>query len=81
MKKNKTPFYPQISLICTDGSTIQTNFLQDKDDIYLNPDLKSNALWLPYVEKAGLKVLSSRLQKYDFNFESLILQHRDKNIL
>tara|TARA_R110001592_G_scaffold150202_5_gene376018 strand:+ start:3633 stop:3872 length:240 start_codon:yes stop_codon:yes gene_type:complete len=75
MKKNKIPFYPQISLICTDGSTIQTNFLYYKEDFYINPDIKSNTLWLPEVENINLEGLSSKsskFKKYEFNFESLI---------
>ena len=76
MKKNKLPFYPEISLICTDGSTIQTNFLYFKDDFYLNPDIKSNASWLPELENAeldGLSSKSSKFKKYEFNFESLVI--------
>ena len=76
MKKNKIPFYPQISLICTDGSTIQTNFLYSKDDFYINPDIKSNPLWLPEVKTTELEGLSSKSTKYanyEFNFKSLIV--------
>ena len=75
MKKNKLPFYPKISLICTDGSTIETNFLYSKDDFYINPDLKSNTLWLPEIENTeldGLQSKSSKFDKYSFSFESLI---------
>jgi hypothetical protein len=75
MKKKKIPFYPQIPLICTDGSTIETNFLYFKDDFYINPDLKSNSLWLPKLNSVELEKLSSKsskFDKYNFNFESLI---------
>lgn len=75
MKNNRISFYPEISLICTDGSTIKTNFLYFKDDFYINPDIKSNSLWLPEIENTELDELSSKsskFQKYKFNFNSLI---------
>ncbi len=75
MKKQKLPFYPQISLICTDGSTLPTTFLYFKDGFYVNPDIKSNPLWLPEIENTELETLSSKsskFEKYEFNFESLI---------
>jgi hypothetical protein len=75
MKKKKIPFYPKIYFVCTDGSTIQNDFLYYKDDFYLNPDIKSNALWLPEIEGADLEKLShksTKFAKYEFNFKSLI---------
>jgi hypothetical protein len=75
MKKNKLPFYPRVSFICTDGSTIETNFLHFKDAFYIKPDIKSNNLWLPKLENIDLNSLSSKSSKFDnyeFNFESLI---------
>jgi hypothetical protein len=75
MKKKITSFYPQIALIGTDGSTIQTNFVCYKDDFYIKPDVKSNSLWLPKVENAeleGLSNKSSKFKKYEFNFASLV---------
>jgi hypothetical protein len=75
MKKQIISFYPQISLIGTDGSTIPTNFIYYKEDFYINPDIKSNTLWLPELNKAeleGLSTKSSKFEKYDFNFESLV---------
>ena len=75
MKKNKISFYPKISLICTDGSTIKTNFLYFKDDVFIKPDVKSNALWLPKIENIELDELSSKsskFEKYRFDFESLV---------
>jgi hypothetical protein len=75
MKKTKIPFYPKISLICTDGSTTQTNFLCFKDDFYINPDIKSNNAWLPNRVSVDLDELSnksSKFRKYEFDFECLI---------
>ena len=75
MKKNKVPLYPKINLICTDGSTIQSNFLYSKDDSYINPDIRSNLTWLPEnmdIELDGLSGRSSKYKKYEFNFESLV---------
>jgi hypothetical protein len=77
MKKNKIPFYPQVFLICTDGSTIETNFLYFKSAFYIKPDTKSNNLWLPELENIDLDSLSSKSSKFDkykFNFESLIFK-------
>ena len=77
MKKNKIPFYPQTFLICTDGSTIETNFLYSKNALYIKPDIKSNKLWLPEVENISLDSLSnksSKFDKYEFDFKSLILK-------
>ncbi len=79
MKKNKIPYYPEISLICTDGSTIKTNFLYSKDDFYINPDIKSNSLWLPEVKNTELEGLSSKSTKYEnyeFNFKSLLREDK-----
>jgi hypothetical protein len=78
MKKNKIPFYPQVYLICTDGSTIQTTFLYFKDNFYINPDIKSNNFWLPEFETGRLEKLysqSSKFDKYEFNFESLVYDY------
>lgn len=75
MKKNKLPFYPKIYTICTDGSTINTNYIYKKEDVYLNPDIKSNNIWLPELTDKELENLSdksSKFENYDFNFESLI---------
>jgi hypothetical protein len=75
MKRNKIPYYTEINLICTDGSTIKSNFLYDKDDIYLNPDIKSNNLWLPELMNIEVQSLSDKSTKYDnyeFDFESLV---------
>jgi hypothetical protein len=75
MKKKITSFYPQIILIGTDGSTVESNFVSYKDDFYIKPDVKSNTLWLPKVENVELEGLankSSKFKKYQFNFASLI---------
>ena len=75
MKKNKIPFYPKISLICTDGSTTKTNFLYSKNDFYINPDIKSNPLWLPEIENTeldGLHSKSTKFDKFQFSFQSLV---------
>jgi hypothetical protein len=84
MKKNKIPFHPQIALICTDGSTIQTDFVHYKNEFYIKPDIKSNSLWLPELDNAELEGLSSKSSKfknYEFNFESLVLvENQDSTI-
>jgi hypothetical protein len=75
MKKNKIPYFPETSIICTDGSTLKTNFLYSKEDFYINPDIKSNSMWLPEIdnfELEGLSNKSSKFDQYEFNFESLI---------
>ena len=75
MQRNKIPYYPKIQLICTDGSTLNTNFLYNKDDFYINPDLKSNNVWLPEIQNIELDVLSGKSKKYanyKFDFKNLI---------
>jgi hypothetical protein len=75
MQNNKIPYYPKTTLICTDGSTINTTFLYSKDDFYLNPDIKSNNIWLPEIdaiELEGLSGKSSKFENYEFDFESLV---------
>jgi hypothetical protein len=75
MKRNKIPYHPKLPLICTDGSTFESNFPYYKDELFINPDIKSNTLWLPAVKDAELKKISNKSSKfinYDFNFESLI---------
>lgn len=75
MKKNQLPFYPETSLICTDGSTVKNVFPYSKTDLFLNPDIKSNGLWLPIntdVELDDFSKKSSKFKKYEFDFGSLV---------
>lgn len=75
MKKNKLPYYPQTFFISTDGSTIQTNFIYSKEDFFINPDLKSNHIWISQDDSINSKELNKKLIKlkdYDFNFKGLI---------
>lgn len=75
MKKSKIPYYPSTTIICTDGSTLEVNFPYLKNDFYINPDIKSNPIWLPTttdIELDGLANKSSKFKNYEFDFESLV---------
>jgi hypothetical protein len=75
MKKTQIPFYPEIDIVCTDGSTIKTTFLYEKTDLYMNPDIKSNPIWLPDTEEIDLDDFSkksTKFKKYEFDFGDLV---------
>ena len=81
MKKTNIPYYPETTLICTDGSTIPVTFPYTKQDFYINPDIKSNPIWLPdlqEVELEGISDKSSKFENYAFDFESLIKDETQK---
>ena len=75
MKNNKRPLFKETYLIGSDGSTLVTSFPYLKEDFFINPDLRSNDLWLPKKESQLLEDLSGRSKKYEnfnFDFKSLI---------
>ena len=80
MKRSKIPYYPSTTIICTDGSTLNVDFPYVKNDFYINPDIKSNPIWLPMttdIELDGLANKSTKFEKYEFNFESLVNSKKD----
>ena len=75
MKRSNIPFVNKGSIILTDGSTLNIDFLYKKDDLFLNPDLRSNPLWLPESTTNSLESLehkSNKFKQYEFSFESLL---------
>ena len=75
MKNNKALLFSKSILICTDGSTLNIPFIYSREDIGLNPDIKSSMIWLPESTNLDLDELadrSTKFKKYKFNFESLV---------
>ena len=75
MKNNKALLFSKSILICTDGSTLNIPFIYPREDIGLNPDIKSSMIWLPESTNLDLDELadrSTKFKKYKFNFESLV---------
>ena len=75
MKNSKTLLFSKSILICTDGSTLNIPYIYPREDIRLNPDIKSNMIWLPESINLDLDELggrSTKFKKYKFNFESLV---------
>ena len=75
MSKNNSIFFTQSTLICTDGSTLKIPFIYPREDITLNPDIKSAIIYLPQdtdIDLEGLGERSTKFKKYDFNFASII---------
>ena len=75
MKRTNIPYYSKAYAICTDGSTINIRFPYTKSDFYINPDIKSNMIWLPKTDDyqlEGLSTKSKKFENYEFDFESLV---------
>lgn len=75
MKNNKRPLFKKTYFIGSDGSSQLTYFPYLKEDFFINPDLRSNDLWLPRNKKYSLENFSTKSKKYEnfqFDFTSLI---------
>lgn len=75
MKNNKTAKFTPALIVCTDGSTLRAPFIYSREEISLNPDIKSSSPWLPEsnnLELEGLAGRSTKFEKYQFNFGSLV---------
>jgi len=75
MKNSKTLLFSKSILICTDGSTLTIPFIYPREDIGLNPDIKSSMIWLPESTNFDLDELgnrSTKFEKFKFNFETLV---------
>ena len=75
MKKNKNNCAANGLLIGTDGSTLNIELPYAKTNLFVNPDLKSNPLWLPETEGEHLRELnkkSTKFKNYEFSFSTLV---------
>ena len=74
MKRTLIPCTAKTNIIGTDGSTLIVDFPYAKLDLFINPDLKSNSLWLPEsdVKLTEIDQKSSKYKAYEFSFESLV---------
>ena len=74
MRKKLIPCKGTTNIIGTDGSTLTVDFPYTKIDLFINPDLKSNSLWLPAsdLKLTEINQKSSKYKAYEFSFESLI---------
>ena len=82
MKRNRIPSGATSRLVGTDGTTLFIETPHYRSNLFTNPDLKSNPLWLPDTNQEHLEEVemrSSKYKNYNFSFASLVNKKEPTN--